>query len=552
MRCSLLILSTSLDGELTQSRAAELEAHLVGCTRCHAGLGYLHEESERISGLARVYIPDYSVHALMAQVGIIDEDTRLPGTMPPTPPRVHPSATEPWFGHDAGKALPWAPPPRRPEAPIPEPRAPIETSPSEPVDDTHVEIAGTAVEPAQRVIEDQPIPAPDEAQTPEDEDSFDIDISQPPPIPQQLPQEAGPRFIKRIRDAIAVRWALTRGVQTDDDDSVEIVSGSGAGEWTESARQRVQRERAAQRAMSATSHIDEATVAAVSWAPPAPAPSAQPETPRPEMPTQPRPLLDWEDQPPAPAPAPVPRPSPPRTETPGRHTRIVSTGSNFSVRSWLKPRVRAPSRPHLPLGQAAATSPLADPRIWVFAGGAFLLLVIGVLTGKHTTAIPSLAQNPVASAHPSARAVPSSAPVLPPPPVATPVPTASPLQLTGTQTLGSGARGFAVTGMRYAQHAGGDFRMVFDMAPVSGATGTGLPNMVAGFGNPTTLYVIFVGVTPGADTGHLPPSVNVTNVQVLQPSPIAGHVVYEFSLSHPAKLSSSYYAGPRLVLDLTG
>jgi hypothetical protein len=109
MRCSLLTLSTYLDGELATDRAAEVDAHLIGCSRCSTGLGYLREEAERIRTLARVQVPDYSTHQLLAEVGLIASEDELPGeghvaTM------VAPAADlPPWYSTEAGKALPWDP-----------------------------------------------------------------------------------------------------------------------------------------------------------------------------------------------------------------------------------------------------------------------------------------------------------------------------------------------------------------------------------------------------------------------------------------------------------
>jgi len=108
VRCSLLALSSYLDAELDSEPSGELEAHLLACDRCRTAIGYLREESERISGLARVHLPDDAVHALFSQVGLIGEDDDLP---PAPEQRDRPVSVEapPWFGVERGKALPWAP-----------------------------------------------------------------------------------------------------------------------------------------------------------------------------------------------------------------------------------------------------------------------------------------------------------------------------------------------------------------------------------------------------------------------------------------------------------
>ena len=83
MKCSLLTLSSYLDGELDAARRAEVEAHLVGCDRCRAGLEYLREETERFGALGRVHVPDGAVPGFLQQLGLIGPDDILP----PRPPR---------------------------------------------------------------------------------------------------------------------------------------------------------------------------------------------------------------------------------------------------------------------------------------------------------------------------------------------------------------------------------------------------------------------------------------------------------------------------------
>ena len=78
MRCSLLTLSAYIDAELEPARRGELEAHLVGCTRCSAALGYLKEESAHIGSLARVRISDEAAHQMFTELALIDVDHRIP------------------------------------------------------------------------------------------------------------------------------------------------------------------------------------------------------------------------------------------------------------------------------------------------------------------------------------------------------------------------------------------------------------------------------------------------------------------------------------------
>ncbi|HAW11446.1 MAG: zf-HC2 domain-containing protein [Candidatus Dormibacteria bacterium] len=111
MKCSLLTLSSYLDGELDAARRAEVEAHLVGCERCRAGLEYLGEETERFGALGRVHVPDGAVPGFLQQLGLIGPDDILPPRppRPPEPPGPPGGDVLPWRGRgSAGQALPWA------------------------------------------------------------------------------------------------------------------------------------------------------------------------------------------------------------------------------------------------------------------------------------------------------------------------------------------------------------------------------------------------------------------------------------------------------------
>lgn len=135
MKCSLLGLSSYLDGELDAGKRGELEAHLVGCQRCTGGLGHLREEVQRIAGLAPVHVPDQSARALMEQLGLITPGEALPQR---SAPRVQmPSSPSlPWLQPETGKALPWraARGPVTPPATLPGPgtlnAAPIPPAPA--------------------------------------------------------------------------------------------------------------------------------------------------------------------------------------------------------------------------------------------------------------------------------------------------------------------------------------------------------------------------------------------------------------------------------------
>ncbi|HZB98284.1 MAG TPA: zf-HC2 domain-containing protein [Candidatus Sulfotelmatobacter sp.] len=110
MKCSLLTLSSYLDGELDASKRGELQAHLVGCQRCRDGLAHVQEEVDRVAALARVQVPDHSVRDLMVQLGLLGEDEPLPERSSARPAAKTPADTPPWLSGEVGKALPWSVP----------------------------------------------------------------------------------------------------------------------------------------------------------------------------------------------------------------------------------------------------------------------------------------------------------------------------------------------------------------------------------------------------------------------------------------------------------
>ena len=125
MKCSLLTLSTFIDDALEPDRTAEVDAHLVGCPRCSAGVATLREERDRVGSLARVRVDWESAQSLLEQVGIgattgpapVRRETPAPRVAPPRPGR----------SAGGGAALPWTP--QRPPVPaIPSPAITEETN----------------------------------------------------------------------------------------------------------------------------------------------------------------------------------------------------------------------------------------------------------------------------------------------------------------------------------------------------------------------------------------------------------------------------------------
>ena len=286
MRCSLLALSSYIDSELDREPAGELEAHLVACDRCRTAIGHLREESVRIGALARVHVPDDAVHDLFSQIGLIAEEDDLPEG-PVHRDRPAPVEAPPWFGAERGAALPWAPRPTAHDLSQPRElmgeRSPI-TAVAEPPElllwDETIDQIDTAIPEPPPVHVVHP---PDQAAAPD----FDADViddsepypiafehgsvaddepsptayvepsfnaPQPPPFTAAAPQPpdlstsapltvpprlaTGPNAFQRLRDAVAVRFALRRGGDADFDSGVEIVSGIGAPRWDQRTRPR--------------------------------------------------------------------------------------------------------------------------------------------------------------------------------------------------------------------------------------------------------------------------------------------------------------------------
>jgi Putative zinc-finger len=356
MKCSLLVLSSYLDGELEARRQGELEAHLVGCQRCRSGLGYLREEVERVSSLGRVSVADHSVHSLLSQLGLIEEEAVLPVRDHVAVAEVAPSWLEEpqpiWRDHPhmpssrasldensvdmtgspyggafwqppeeaaglPGAAVPPAPPPAA-AAPPPDPvrqwppPMPLQpdlaptappsagafppggSEPSEPSDlPDHVTASGgdaemTASPPW------TPREAPPDTRYPlTDEDALD----EPMPLERfGPPQQTRPSLFERMRDRIAVRRALSRS-GGDEEDAVQIVSGSGAPLRTGHTRAEVGRRRQealhasaagipGEAGAEASDPGDEVDLGPLPPTAPFVAPGATPPMPRPGMPPQ--------------------------------------------------------------------------------------------------------------------------------------------------------------------------------------------------------------------------------------------------------------------------
>jgi len=619
MRCSLLVLSSYLDGELPPERASELEAHLIACSRCSTALGYLREESQRVAGLMRVHVDEHATREMFALIGLTSDD---PGDVPPPGNTWHREAPEqtdapPWMGSSTSRTLPWAPRPAasQPEYDppvmewredrmededlVPEDDAVAEPMPMETVaehhqileqetlfDAPHAEVAtpfpetpsvrwaelpehtrGDEVELAGSTYAES-APAGVYIDTPEPEVDSLAPIPEPPPMPLHTPAVGASGLLSRMRDAVAVRLALMRSTKSDMDDSVQIVSGTGAPSWegrpvNRGYMQRMERRRggggipmqpaasidamgmgADERTEQQGHQAPEAplpspypvaplfeSAVATAVAPPRIAPDAgatreaiAPETSEARAPVAPGRDTGFDDDEPPPLPS-----------RPGRHMRSVARGqtngsSRFSGFGQLSAAVA--HRTGAQHGPAVGVSGV-DRRLWMFGGAVVVLMLIGILAGKATSPLPSsgVATHPaavptLAPSHASASAAPTVAPTAAPTPAPTPL--AGPQSLANQVTLGTGASGFTVSSIAYGRHAGGQLWIVLDVSP---ASGTRFPNAAIGFGDPQTLYVEFTGAIAGGPPAQPGPGAVVTAVRLLQPSPIPGRTIYAFTLT---------------------
>jgi hypothetical protein len=636
VRCSLLALSSYIDAELDVEPAGELEAHLLACDRCQTAMGHLREESERIGALARVHIPDSAVHELFSQIGLIEEGDELP-MAPPLHERPVSVEAPPWFGAERGKALPWAPRGRHDLIAAGEPRELIgERSQivavadipelflwDEPTD-TVIPLPAPAPPTVDLVPEDDPEPArvfeppsiseppvthPAESPaTPAAESAAMhaaesrvaappsvepvVGAPQPPdlvsPLPPQPYAGGGASPFRRMRDTVAVRFALWRGAGSHADSGVEIVSGAGAPTWNQRAHPKAWSDSpplvfepdppAMTPPAPPAVHSEPASTpdladllgevamlaaplgrAAAPEATPASAitPRAEPatenlveapvvdETPQATLATDPAPVEVHPMIDASPAPLEVhPMIDEPLAPKPGRHVRRLH--SRKPERAW-NPAQPITGRHMLPIGGPAVGAADRDRRLWLFAAVTVVVMIFGLLIGRQVTQTARHTTPPRATA--PAVIQPTSVPLpVTTPPAATGPAAPAPQQLTGIINLGTGSTGFTVADVRYGEHPN-DFRLVFDLA--FPASVTGAPTTAVGYFGSTTLYVEFTGVDGTAPIGAMPPGQVVASVVPLPMVRNTGRLIFKITLRHNARFSAYYLSGARLVIDVT-
>jgi hypothetical protein len=663
VKCSLLTLSTFIDGELPDQRRSEVDAHLVGCPRCSAGAATLREEKARVGQLARVHVDPASAQSMLEQVGIAI-DSIAPSIAIPAPPQPSPPSEQlPWQGGRRSSALPWTPrrpepsPPATEELPVPsasaadiQPDLPLDgvrtahpsrqtaeagevpeaapemTVTGAPLSPTREALATGPADPERDAWLDAPAPVgaweadlpPPVETSSESEAPWDVQhspmgpspqpvpppvkqsepplpmsvgLSQPPVAPPPAPDiplmaaaptrlaaASGPGALwTRVRDAIAVRMALSHGADVAED-SLQIVSGAPARPATKptgppmapsadaiasaadappapSVAAPVGQEvelsgfaRPLSTPVSARTSASTDQQAAVADRRPTSWPGGGDDRDR----TAPADPSGWNafaassyplEKDDASVPRVAPRPM-------GRHGRAVAREQvPAPVRMWrAMARMAGGLRAQTTAATAAARRSVSgmskggpNSRLLAAVAGAGLLFV-GVLLIGHSAArraaptatrpAPSAAVTP---SHQSAPAQSSAAPQSDAP------------SATAVQTFGSGAGGFQVIRLRYGVQVS-SMRVVFDVGAASGQA-AGSPKVAVSFTDPKTMLVTFTGAQ-GAGSWRAPPTGTVISSVTLLSSG-SQRSVYRFDLTHAVTTTGFFLAAPtRFILDL--
>jgi hypothetical protein len=536
VKCSLLSLSSYIDDELEGGKRGELEAHLVGCQRCSSGLGHLREEVGRISGLAPVHVPDDSARGLMEQLGLMVPGEPLPPRMAPPSTAGASDASLPWLHGEAGKALPW----RAPRGPLtngasahattpsialqgrpaPSPSIPAPAAPAP----TLMPPTPTPMPPAPTPVAPAPLPVAPAAAAPVETPLAAEPPAPMPPRPRPAAVNSTPVIQPRPEPAARAEVPVApvppvvrqEPMLDGTPDVPELVATPRP-----SPVARLKERWAVQRALARTSsRVDDSPDVIIDDSPSWPGRSREPAA--------------------EPALRPIGRPTP----AAGRHSTPLMARHGRAV----EPAKAAAGNPAIErlrdaVGVAARNRPLV-----IFAGSLLALVIVVLTFGRSASPIAPKARPSSTTAQASAPAVP----VIPPdgsaPAGSAPAGTTA-VQLNDVKSLGTGATGMGITAIRYGNHPGSFFRIVFDIAPGASAQ-AGTPKATVGFKDPTTLWVILDGVTPA--TGSLKPADASTVVSTTQVDPApAGKTIYEFKLTHPVTASSEYLPSPlRLVLDL--
>jgi Putative zinc-finger len=607
VKCSLLTLSTFIDGELPAERHSEVDAHLVGCPRCSAGAATLREEKERVSRLARVHLDPASAQSMLAQVGISLDSVGPPSSMPAPSPPSPPANPLPWHGSgsssSSSSALPWTP--RRP---VPSPHATEEMTVATASADLQPDLPLDGVRsPQNDWVEasalseswESDLPQPVATSTHEaqrwDVQPAPVGPAQPPPppppppavpfyapAPTRLASASGAAgLFTRVRDVVAVRLALARGADAVED-SVQIVSGAPT-------------RRGTQLTPTAVASMPDVAARPADLAPTASVAAPAEDEKEVELSgighrssvpvsagrTMSGDVLDGvADRRPArrrrghddgerAAPADpsawnafaassypleegaldTPPAVPPRRL--GRHSRAVAR-ENLPLSTRVGravTRMAATTRLQTKAAVATARQGLsglakAGPDSRILAGVAGLgLIFVIALLIGHVSKPPAAAT--------AARPAPTAAVTRPqqsaPAQSSSAAAQSSGPSATAAQTFGSGATGFQVIRLRYGAQTS-YLRVVFDLGAVSGNAG-GSPKVVVSFTGPKTMLVTFNGTLPAGSTGVPLAGKVISSVTLV--SSASQRAEYRFELTRPVTTTGFYLASPtRFVLDL--
>ncbi len=641
MKCSLLTLSTFVDDELPAERHSEVDAHLVGCPRCSAGEATLREEKDRVSHLARLSVDAVSAQSLLEQIGIAVEPVAPPSQthVPSPPPHVDDLRSEggrggaslPWTPMQADDSptanqevtVPAVSPDAQPDLPLDGvrsvPASWNRASTPPPVGDERGAPGAAATPLPAATSAARWAPATDEwpAPLPPPKTSWEVALpppldsvshgddtwatpqlpvavpaasppAPPPPPPPQSPlrpqpptrlaSASGPAALwTRVRDAVGVRLALSRGVDAAED-GVQIISGgpgsrgatltaapiappSEAASAPPPARVATAPARAAEdvelpgTVQRPSRPVDAATAVSRRGADSAvDAPSHRWVRRARSDPPSADDESEWNAF--AASSFPLDQAAVERTrEVPakplGRHSRAVSrqnvpfTTQVSRMLARMASAVRtqgAAATATVRRGIAGVSSAGPNSRLYAVVAGIGLVFVAALLFARsspHTPAATALRPAPTdavtqphhPAAGPSSGAVAQSAP-----PAA-----------TNVQTFGSGATGFQVLRMRYGVQAA-YLRVVFDLGS-AGVAAAGSPKVVVSFTGPQTMLVTFTGALPAGSTGVPPPGKVISSVTLL--SSANQKTVYRFQLTRAVSTVGFYLASPtRFVLDL--
>jgi hypothetical protein len=641
VKCSLLTLSTFVDDELPAERHSEVDAHLVGCPRCSAGEATLREEKDRVSHLARLSVDAVSAQSLLEQIGIAVEPVAPPSQthVPSPPPHVDDLRSEggrggaslPWTPMQADDSptanqevtVPAVSPDAQPDLPLDGvrsvPASWNRASTPPPVGDERGAPGAAATPLPAATSAARWAPATDEwpAPLPPPKTSWEVALpppldsvshgddtwatpqlpvavpaasppAPPPPPPPQSPlrpqpptrlaSASGPAALwTRVRDAVGVRLALSRGVDAAED-GVQIISGgpgsrgatltaapiappSEAASAPPPARVATAPARAAEdvelpgTVQRPSRPVDAATAVSRRGADSAvDAPSHRWVRRARSDPPSADDESEWNAF--AASSFPLDQAAVERTrEVPakplGRHSRAVSrqnvpfTTQVSRMLARMASAVRtqgAAATATVRRGIAGVSSAGPNSRLYAVVAGIGLVFVAALLFARsspHTPAATALrpattdadTQPHHPAAGPSSGAVAQSAP-----PAA-----------TNVQTFGSGATGFQVLRMRYGVQAA-YLRVVFDLGS-AGVAAAGSPKVVVSFTGPQTMLVTFTGALPAGSTGVPPPGKVISSVTLL--SSANQKTVYRFQLTRAVSTVGFYLASPtRFVLDL--